>query len=68
MKTIPLSLGNIILLKEKGGLSESVPRQIDVWGPRGGDGSAAFKEETGVWNSQGGGKDKRLFFPHIPLS
>ena len=37
MKTIPLSLGNIILLKEKGGLSESVPRQIDVWGPRGGE-------------------------------
>ena len=39
-----------------------------VGGPQEGDGSAAFKEETGVWNSQGGGKDKRLFFPHIPLS
>ena len=72
MKTTPLSLGNIILLKEKGGLSESIPRQIDksgvpkeekgVGGPQEGDGSGAFKEETGVWNSQGGGKDKRLFF------
>ena len=25
----PFSLGNIILLKEKGGLRESVPRQVD---------------------------------------
>ena len=25
----PLSLGNIILLKEKGGMRESIPRQID---------------------------------------
>ena len=29
MKTTPLSLGNIILLKEKGGMRESIPRQID---------------------------------------
>ena len=59
---MPISLGIIILLKEKGGLSESVPRQIDVWGPRGGDGSAAFKEETGVWSSQVGKKDKHFFY------
>ena len=26
---MPLSLGNIILLKEKGGLRESFPRQVD---------------------------------------
>ena len=25
----PLSLGNIILLKEKGGMRESFPRQVD---------------------------------------
>ena len=25
----PLSLGNIILLKEKGGMRESIPRQVD---------------------------------------
>ena len=28
-KTTPLSLGYIILLKEKGGMRESFPRQID---------------------------------------
>ena len=26
---IPLSLGNIFLLKEKGGMRESIPRQVD---------------------------------------
>ena len=26
---MPLSLGNIILLKEKGGVRESFPRQVD---------------------------------------
>ena len=36
-KKMPLSLGNIILLKEKGGMRESVPRQVDKksWGPQG---------------------------------
>ena len=29
MKTMPLSLGNIILLKEKKGMRESSPRQVD---------------------------------------
>ena len=58
---MPLSLGNIILLKEKGGMRESIPRQTDkksripkeekgVWGSRSGDRGFA-------WNSQGG-KDK----------
>ena len=34
---MPLSLGNIILLKEKGGMRESVTRQVDKksGGPRG---------------------------------
>ena len=51
---MPLSLGNIILLKEKGGMRESIPRQVDK--------SGVPEEEKGVWGSQGGGKDK-LFFP-----
>ena len=61
---MPLSLGNVILLKEKGGMREPIPRQVDkksevpeeekgVWGSPGGH---------RVWNSQGGGKDKCLFF------
>ena len=29
MKMMPLSLGNIILLKEKKGMRESIPRQVD---------------------------------------
>ena len=29
MKMTPLSLGKIILLKEKGGMRESFPRQVD---------------------------------------
>ena len=50
-----ISLGNIILLKEKGGMRESIPSQVDKksWAP---------EEETGVWNSQGGGKNKQLSF------
>ena len=54
MKTTPLSLGNIILLREKGE-KESIPSQVDKK-------SGFPEEETGVWNSGGGGKDKRLFF------
>ena len=45
MKTTPLSLGDIILLKEKGGMRESIPRQVDK---KSGD-----PQERGVWNSQG---------------
>ena len=39
---ISLSLGNIILLKEKGEMRESIPRQVDKkpWVP---------KEERGLW-------------------
>ena len=36
--------------------------------PRRRKGSGALKEEKGVWNSQGGGKDKYLFFPSTFLS
>ena len=44
---MPLSLGNIILLKEKGGMRESVPRQVDKKsrGPQGEEGSGILKEE-----------------------
>ena len=47
MKTTPLSLGNIILLKEKGGMRESIPRQVDKKsrGPQGERGSGILKEE-----------------------
>ena len=60
---MPLLLGNTILLKEKGGVRESIPRQVDkkfrfLEEERG---SGALEEEIRVWNSQGGGKDKCLF-------
>ena len=54
---MPLSLGNTILLKEKGGIRESIPRQVDKKSriPRGGErglglssrdrGSPFFKEK-----------------------
>jgi len=44
MKMMPLSLGNIILLKEKGGMRESIPRQVD-------ERSRFPKEDKGVWGS-----------------
>ena len=61
---MPFSLGNIILLKEKGGMSESIPRQIDKF--------RTPKEEKGVWGSQSGDwgsgilkgeKRSNVFFP-----
>ena len=43
-------------------LRESIPRQVDKsGGPRGERGSGVLEEEIGVWNSQGGGKDKLIF-------
>ena len=64
---MPFSLGNIILLKEKGGMSESIPRQIDKFRtPQGGErGLGLSKWRLGVWNSQGGKKDKRFFPLHF---
>ena len=47
------SLGNIIVLKEKGGMRESIPRQDDKK-------SRVPEEEEGVWGSQGE-KDKHSF-------
>ena len=41
MKMTSLSLGNIILLKEKGAMRESIPRQVDKK-------SRVPKEEKGV--------------------
>ena len=62
MKTTPLSLGNIILLKEKGEReSQFLGRLIGSPGSlRRRAGSGSLKEETGIWNSQGGKKDKHL--------
>ena len=57
---MPLSLGNIILLKEKGGMRESIPRQVDKK-------SGVPKEERGVWGSQGGGKDILFFSLSLSL-
>ena len=45
MRTMPFSLGNIILLKEKGGMRESIPRQIDKK-------FRVPKEEKGLWGSR----------------
>ena len=42
MKTKVLSLGNIILLKEKGRMRESIARQV-------GEKSGVPKEERGAW-------------------
>ena len=50
-------------------MRELVPRQVDKK-PRVPEekGSGALEVEIGVWNSQGGGKDKHLFPPSIFLS
>ena len=51
---MPLSLGDIIILKEKWGQeSQFLGRLIR---------SPGVPKERGVWVSQGGGKDKHLFF------
>ena len=47
------TLSNISLLKEKGGMKESIPRQVDKK-------SGVPEEEKGVWGSQGG--DRGLEF------
>ena len=53
MKMMPLSLGNIIVLKEKGGMREPIPRQVDKK-------SGVPKEEKGVWGSQS--RDRNMEF------
>ena len=58
MKMTPLSLGNIILLKEKGGMRESIPRQVEKK-------SRVPEEEKGIWGSQGGGKNKFFVSLHF---
>ena len=56
MRMMPLSLGNIILLKEKWGMRESFPRQVDKE-------SRDPQGERGL-EFQGGRKDKLFFsFP-----
>ena len=63
MKTTPLSLGNMILLKEKRGVRESIARQDDK--------QFGVSKERGAWCSRGGDrslelsrrrKDKLFFF------
>ena len=51
-------MGNIGVL-----VRESIPRQVEEKSrsPRRREGSGALKADIRVWNSQGGGKDKRLF-------
>ena len=69
MKTMLLSLGNIILLKEKRGMRESISTLVDNnWG-------SLDAEERGVWVSQEGGtglefsrkKGQMCFFFFFPL-
>ena len=70
MKTTPLYLSNIILLKEKRGMRESIPRQVDKK-------SGVPEDEKGIWGS--GSQDRGLelsrrrkgqipFFPSTFLS
>ena len=51
---------------ERKQLSQFLGRLIRTWTPLGSPrrrkGSGALEMEIGVWNSQGGGKDKHLFF------
>ena len=59
---MPLSLGNIIFLKEKGGMRESIPRQVAKK-------SGMPEEEKGVWGSGILKEEERTntFFPlYIP--
>ena len=44
MKMTPISLGNIILLKEKGGMRESISRHVDKK-------SGVPEEGKGIWGS-----------------
>ena len=48
----------IVLSEQQRGLRESILTQVDKK-------SRVPEEERGVWNSQGGGKDKCLFFLYI---
>ena len=49
---------------------ESIPRQVDKksGSARGERGPEVLEKEIEVWNSQGGGKDKHLFFLSTFLS
>ena len=57
---IPLSLDMLI--------RESIPSRLvrSPGSPRRRKGVGALEVEIGVWNSQGGGKDKHLFSLYIP--
>ena len=51
-------------------MRESIPRHVDKKSGslRRIKGSGVLKEKIGVWNSQGGVKDKHLVFLYIPWS
>ena len=70
MKTMPLSLGNIVFLNEKGGMGGLILRWVNKKSgdPRRRKGSVTLKEEIGVWGSQGGKKDKYFFATFLSLS
>ena len=53
MKMMPLSLGNRILLKEKGGMRESIPKRVDKK-------SRVPEEEKGVEGSPRGDRGLEL--------
>ena len=61
MKMIPLSLGNIFLLKEKAGMRESIPRQVDEK-----CGGSPRRDKSGVLEEEE--KTNIFFFLYIPLS
>ena len=50
---MPLSLGNIILLKENGGMRESIPKHVDKK-------SGVPDEKKGAWGSQSRDRDLEL--------
>jgi len=51
-------------------MRESIPQQVDKnsGSPRGERGSEVLEKEIGVWNSQGGGKNKLFFFLFLYIS
>ena len=57
------SLGWEDPLEEGMAMTESIPRQPDKKSRAPEEkGSGALKDEIGVWNSQGGGKNKLFFY------
>ena len=68
MKTMLPSLGNVILLKEKGGWESHFPGRLikSPGSPRRREAPGIPEEKQGVWGSQG--EEKDIFFSYIALS